>query len=98
MRGFHATATGVSATFALEDARLLATLAAQIAALIADRDDNVGDTALARLFPAAYRDSDADAAEFRRFTEDELADEKVSNALAKRTSRKLSSRSRRRCQ
>lgn len=82
MRGFRATANGISITFGIEDARMLADLATQIAALIADRDDRASDAALDRLFPAAYRDSDEDAAEFRRFTEEELADEKVSNALS----------------
>ena len=82
MRGFHATANGISITFGVEDARMLADLSTQIATLIADRDDQVSDAAIDRLFPAAYRGNDADATEFRRFTEEELADEKVSNALS----------------
>jgi hypothetical protein len=82
MRGFRATARGISITFGVEDARMLANLATQIASLIADRDDHGDDAALDRLFPAAYRENDVDAAEFRRFTEEELADEKVDNALS----------------
>jgi Domain of unknown function (DUF2017) len=82
MRGFHTTADGISIRFGAEDAQLLADLATQIATLIADRDDHASDPALDRLFPAAYRENDADAAEFRRFTEEELADDKVSSALS----------------
>jgi hypothetical protein len=82
VRGFRATANGITVKFDAEDARLLADLATQIATLIADRDVSTSDAALDRLFPAAYRENDADAAEFRRFTEEELADEKVGNALS----------------
>lgn len=82
MKGFRARSNGISIRFGIEDARMLADLAIQIASLIADRDDHVSDAALDRLFPAAYRESDVDAAEFRRFTLEELADEKVGNALS----------------
>jgi hypothetical protein len=82
VKGFRVTAKGISVKFGVEDARMLADLATQIATLIADRDDHAADAALDRLFPAAYRENEEDAAEFRRFTEEELADEKVGNALA----------------
>lgn len=38
------------------------------------------DPVLARLFPDAYRDDDESAAEFRRFTEPALANNKIDNA------------------
>jgi hypothetical protein len=59
----------------------LANLATQLAALISERDSHVSDAALERLLPDAYRGRDEDAAEFRRFTEEELSDEKVRGAL-----------------
>jgi hypothetical protein len=82
VKPFRATSAGVVATFDRTDARLLANLATQVAGLLTERDEHVRDPALERLLPAAYRDSDEDAAEFRRFTEEELAGEKVRSALA----------------
>jgi hypothetical protein len=82
MRGFRSTKTGISATFSAAEAGLLAELGTQIATLLESRDGSRGDPALERLLPAAYRDSEDDAAEFRRFTEGELVDEKLGNALA----------------
>ena len=81
MKGFRATATGITIKLKTEDAELLADLAAQLAELVASRDESTGDPAIARLLPVAYLDNDEDAAEFRRFTEDELADDKVQGAL-----------------
>ncbi|HEY5271869.1 MAG TPA: DUF2017 domain-containing protein [Acidimicrobiales bacterium] len=81
MSGFRVTAKGITIKLDASDARLLADLANQVAALIAGRGDTEADAALDRLLPAAYRGDDASAAEFRRFTEDELADGKVLNAL-----------------
>jgi hypothetical protein len=78
--GFRVTSKGISIRLSESDARLLADLANQIATLIAGRADASEDAALDRLLPSAYLD-DSDAAEFRRFTEDELADGKVLNAL-----------------
>jgi hypothetical protein len=83
---FRASTRGVSAKFKADDARLLADLATQLATLLSGRFDHAGDPALARLLPAAYRTNEEDAAEFRRFTEEELSDEKVRNALAIATS------------
>jgi hypothetical protein len=79
---FRATPTGASARFSLGNAELLAGLARQLASLVATREDVAPDPALERLLPDAYRDSPEDAAEFRRFTEAELGDEKVRGALA----------------
>ena len=81
MKGFRATAAGITIKFAAEDAEFLADLAAQLAELVSGRGGSTGDPAIARLLPVAYLDSDENAAEFRRFTEDELADDKVRNAL-----------------
>ena len=82
MKGFRATADGITIRFKAEDAELLADLAAQLADLVSGRGESTGDPAIARLLPPGYLDSDENAAEFRRFTEEELADDKVRNALA----------------
>jgi Domain of unknown function (DUF2017) len=81
VKPFRSTPAGIIAKFDHSDARLLAGLATQIAGLLAERDEHEVDPAIERLLPDAYRDSEADAAEFRRFTEDELADEKIRRAL-----------------
>jgi hypothetical protein len=80
--GFRARGAGISARFSAEEARLLASLATQLASLVAERGEPGTDPVLDRLLPDAYRDSPEDAAEFRRFTEEDLGDEKVRNALA----------------
>jgi hypothetical protein len=79
---FHRIPGGVSARFSLGNAEVLAGLARQLASLVADRENSATDPALGRLLPDAYRDRPEDAAEFRRFTETELGDEKVQGALA----------------
>jgi hypothetical protein len=56
---------------------LLSDLVGQLVALLENGDE--GDAALARLLPAAYRDDDEAAAEFRRFTADDLTRRKVEN-------------------
>jgi hypothetical protein len=79
---FARTAGGeVRASFTDLERELLTNLATQAIALFTgDAED--GDPAVARLFPDAYRD-DADAAhEFRRFTQDSLAERKLANAQA----------------
>jgi Domain of unknown function (DUF2017) len=81
VKPFRSTASGITAKFDDADARLLANLATQIAGLLAERDEHDVDPAVARLLPDAYRDDDANAAEFRRFTEEELADDKIRRAL-----------------
>ncbi|MCU1550153.1 MAG: hypothetical protein JWR36_713 [Glaciihabitans sp.] len=82
MSRFHARGGGASAKFSLGEAAILAGLARQVAGVIAGRADTAGDPVLDRLFPSAYPDNDEFSSEFRRFTEDELGDEKVRNALA----------------
>jgi hypothetical protein len=81
VKPFRSTAAGITAKFDHTDALLLANLATQIAGLLAERDEHEVDPAVARLLPDAYRDSEVDAAEFRRFTEEELADDKIRRAL-----------------
>jgi hypothetical protein len=81
MGTFRATQIGITAKFDQSDARLLANLAAQIAGLLAGRDELQDDPAIERLLPDAYRDSRSDAAEFRHFTETDLADDKIRSAL-----------------
>lgn len=82
MSAFRRNAGGFAARFDAEDAALLANIARQVAALIADRGVPGDDPVLDRLLPDAYRDAPEDAAEFRRFTETELADDKIAGALA----------------
>lgn len=81
MSGFRAAKDGTAvATFTAEEAGLLADLARQVAQLVEGRGVTGSDPALDRLLPDAYNDNDEHAAEFRRFTETELADGKVHNA------------------
>jgi hypothetical protein len=82
VRAFRREKDGsISARFTAEERSALASLAAQVAGLLTDRNSFPGDPALTRLLPDAYRgDADA-AAEFRRFTEDSLASRKIQNAL-----------------
>ncbi len=62
--------------FAAEEAGLIAVLAHQFADVV--RDPEAGDAPLlAALFPDAYRDDADAAAEFRRYTRDELEQRKV---------------------
>ena len=70
----------VLAEFSSDEAELIATLARQVGELIADRAAKPGDPAIARLLPTAYPDDVEAAAEFRRFTENDLAARKVQNA------------------
>ena len=65
--------------FAAEEAGLLTVLAHQFADVV--RDPELDDAPLlARLFPDAYRDDPDAAAEFRRYTRDELEQRKVEAA------------------
>ena len=82
MSAFRRSAGGFTAKYDAEDAALLANLARQVAALIAERGEPGEDPVLDRLLPDAYRDAPEDAAEFRRFTESELADDKIAGCLA----------------
>lgn len=61
------------------EAALLTQLASRVAGILtAEQPD--GGAARARLLPDAYRDDAEAAAEFRRFTADDLTDRKVRNA------------------
>ncbi|CAN5888976.1 DUF2017 domain-containing protein [soil metagenome] len=98
---------GAHAHFEDVEARMVASMAAQIVELLRDSapsaaaggDDTdplasvVGlgadaplprpdDPVLARLLPDAYRDDEAEASDFRRYTEPGLRDQKASNAAA----------------
>ncbi|MBD8726852.1 DUF2017 domain-containing protein [Frigoribacterium sp. CFBP 13707] len=57
---------------------LLADLVAQLVTVLEGGDP--GDPAMARLLPSAYPDDEEAAAEFRRFTADDLTARKVANA------------------
>ncbi|QNE45204.1 DUF2017 domain-containing protein [Frigoribacterium sp. NBH87] len=57
---------------------LLADLVAQLVSVLEGGDP--GDPAVARLLPSAYPDDEEAAAEFRRFTADDLTARKVANA------------------
>ena len=75
-----AAAGGATARFAPGEVRVLTTLARQLAELVETRAEHHTDPALERLLPDGYRENAEDAAEFRRFTEGDLADGKVRNA------------------
>jgi hypothetical protein len=70
----------IMANFEPQEAVILTDLATQLAELIEGRGTPGSDPALDRLLPEGYRDSADDAAEFRRFTETDLARQKVRNA------------------
>jgi hypothetical protein len=81
MSGFVRDATGaIAARFEPQEASILTDLAGQLAELVEDRGAPGSDPALDRLLPDGYRESAVDAAEFRRFTESDLARQKVRNA------------------
>jgi hypothetical protein len=60
------------------EARLLADLVTQLVTVLEGGDP--GDPAVARLLPSAYPDDEEAAAEFRRFTADDLTARKLANA------------------
>lgn len=84
MSGFHADRNGRAvASFAPEEAALIAQLAGESAELVdrARRSDGPPvDPAVIRLLPEAYPQDPAASAEFRRFTTDGLAQRKILNA------------------
>ena len=59
---------------------MLASLAGQLAELVASRTGNENDPAVLRLLPNAYTDDAEASDEFRRFTADGLAERKIANA------------------
>jgi hypothetical protein len=82
MRGFRGESGGVlSARLSGQERDLLASLAGQVATMVSERESVRADPALRRLLPDAYRGDDAAAAEFRKYTEDSLAERKIQNAL-----------------
>jgi hypothetical protein len=87
MSRFESAGTGgATARFAAGEVRILSDLARQLADLVENRADHSTDPAIERLLPDGYREDAEDAAEFRRFTEVDLADGKVRNARAVLTS------------
>lgn len=77
---FAMTPSGaVSASFTDLERELLTDLATQAIGLLGNGEAE-GDPAIARLLPDAYRDDATAASEFRRFTQDSLAERKVVNA------------------
>ncbi|MCU1415034.1 MAG: hypothetical protein JWN80_2374 [Microbacteriaceae bacterium] len=80
MKAFARKGATYVATFTPDEAQLLQQLCLQIAELMGAHADYTNDTAVSRLLPDAYRDDDEAAAEFRRFTADDLAGRKAANA------------------
>lgn len=84
MRVGHRTYDTITLTLTAEESRLLESLADELVGLLDERDIGPAgtprDPAVARLLPDAYADDAAASAEFRRFTEDELAGAKTADA------------------
>jgi hypothetical protein len=84
MRVHRGNKSTITLTLSDEERALLLGLTDEIVGLLDERDmEPVGavrDPALLRLLPDAYQDDHEAAAEFRRFTEDELAGAKTSDA------------------
>jgi hypothetical protein len=68
------------AVFDPNEAATLSILASQVNSLLEDRGSHEDDPAIVRLLPDAYPDDAEASAEFRRFTADDLAGRKASNA------------------
>ncbi|WP_166426692.1 DUF2017 family protein [Labedella populi] len=80
MSAFLATTDGrVLAHFDASEVDVLLSLSRQFSALLHDAADpaHLVDPAIARLFPAAYRDDAAASDEFRRYTQKDLASAKL---------------------
>lgn len=83
MSAFLATTDGrVLAHFDASEIDVLLSLSRQLSALLADAGNpsHLVDPAIARLFPAAYRDDAAASDEFRRYTQKDLASGKLQTA------------------
>ena len=80
MRAFRRSRHQFVAVFDPSEAGTLSALASQVIALLEDRSSHEGDRAMLRLLPDAYPDDAGASAEFRRFTADDLAARKASNA------------------
>jgi hypothetical protein len=78
---FSKSADGtITARFGEEETELLVSLSLQLIQLLDPASRHHSDPAVARLLPSAYPDDEQAAAEFRRFTEEDLAGRKVANA------------------
>ncbi len=80
MKAFRPSRHRFVAVFEPEEAGTLSLLASQIITLLDERAARDSDPAMLRLLPDAYPDDAAASHEFRRFTADELAARKASNA------------------
>ncbi|MEC5167713.1 DUF2017 domain-containing protein [Glaciihabitans sp. GrIS 2.15] len=80
MKAFRRSRHQFVAVFDPDEAGTLSILASQVIALLDDRGSHDSDPALLRLLPDAYPDDAEASAEFRRFTADDLASRKASNA------------------
>ncbi|GIJ80050.1 protein of unknown function [Micromonospora phaseoli] len=69
------------ATFAVDEVRVLRKVASEVVGLLTDGFDHT-DPVVCRLFPEAYPDDAAGAAEFRRYTEGDLKTAKIDQAGA----------------
>ena len=78
--------TAVRMELSALEAAHLTDLIAQFAQLLAHALDDADDPAIARLVPDAYRDDPQAAAEFRRFTQDDLLDRRRDDAQTVLTS------------
>jgi hypothetical protein len=77
---FRPAAAGARVDFSPGQAQRLRDLATQLCELLENRGAHGSDPAVDVLLPDAYRDNAEDAAEFRRFTEEDLAARKIANA------------------
>lgn len=79
MRGFVRAGAVIRSEFEPVEAAILTQLASQVTGILTAQDD-APDPALRRLLPDAYSDDPEHAAEFRRFTSNDLTTRKVQNA------------------
>jgi hypothetical protein len=80
VKAFRRSRHQIVGVFEPEEAGTLSLLAAQVITLLDERPDRDADPALLRLLPDAYPDDPEASEEFRRFTADDLAARKASNA------------------
>lgn len=80
MRAFRRSRHQFVAVFEPEEAGTLSQLASQVIALLDEPTARAADPAMMRLLPDAYPDDTEASEEFRRFTADDLAGRKASNA------------------
>jgi len=80
MKAFRRSRHQFVAVFNPDEAGTLSILASQLIALLEDLGSREADPAMLRLLPDAYSDDAEASAEFRRFTADDLASRKATNA------------------